>query len=118
MYHIWAVYGFLATKSKLSFIPPILMHGALPPYLLLPLQLLLLLVTVVTNVCMLALFSRALVKSSTSAEASLLNLVGSLVGTGLASSILFKESLGHCWFLGALLILAGSYLVLIKEKTE
>ena len=47
----------------------------IPPTLLLPLRALLLLLTLASNCCMVAIYSRALQASPTSAEASLVNVL-------------------------------------------
>lgn len=83
----------------------------LNPLLLAAIRGLLLLATLATNGCMLAVYSRALVKSSTSAEASLLSTGGNLAVTALVSNLVLSEPVSLSWVLGSVLILAGSYLV-------
>jgi len=93
----------------------------IPPSLLLPLRGLLLLLTLASNGCMVAVYSRALQASPTSAEASLVSTASNLLLTAAASSLFLGEPLSLAWWLGALLIVAGSYLVAsdpVKEKDQ
>lgn len=93
----------------------------IPPSLLLPLRGLLLLLTLASNGCMVAVYSRALQASQTSAEASLVSTASNLLLTAAASSLFLGEPLSLAWWLGALLIVAGSYLVAsdpVKEKDQ
>jgi len=93
----------------------------IPPSLLLPLRGVLLLLTLVSNGCMVAVYARALQASPTSAEASLVSTASNLLLTAAASSLFLGETLSLAWWLGALLIAAGSYLVAsdpVKEKDQ
>jgi len=93
----------------------------IPPTFLLPLRALLLILTFASNCCMVAIYSRALQASPTSAEASLVSTASNLLLTAAASSLFLGEPLSLAWWLGALLIVAGSYLVAsdpVKEKDQ
>jgi len=93
----------------------------IPPTFLLPLRGLLLLLTLASNGCMVAVYARALQASPTSAEASLVSTASNLLLTAAASSLFLGEPLSLAWWLGALLIIAGSYLVAsdpVKEKEQ
>jgi len=83
----------------------------IPTSFLLPLRAFLLLLTLVSNCCMVAIYSRALQASPTSAEASLVSTASNLLLTAAASSLFLGEPLSLAWWLGALLIVIGSYLV-------
>jgi len=84
----------------------------IPPSFLLPLRAFLLLLTLASNCCMVAIYSRALQASPTSAEASLVSTASNLLLTAAASSLFLGEPLSLAWWLGALLIVAGSSLFL------
>jgi len=95
--------------------------SSVSPSLLLPLRGLLAVLTLASNACMVAVFSRALQASPTSAEASLVSTAANLLLTAIASSIFLGESLSLSWWLGSFLIVAGSFLVAsdpAKEKNQ
>jgi len=95
--------------------------SSVSPSLLLPLRGLLVVLTLASNACMVAVFSRALQASPTSAEASLVSTAANLLLTATASSIFLGESLSFSWWLGSFLIVAGSFLVAsdsAKEKNQ
>lgn len=110
-----AVSGLVAKlaldQEQLAILP-------LPPLLLTAIRGLLLLATLATNGCMLAVYSRALVKSSTSAEASLLSTGGNLAVTAIVSNLVLSEPVSLTWVLGAVLIIVGSYLVVTDPPVK
>lgn len=75
--------------------------------------------TLLLNCCMLTIYSRALSLSPTAAEASLLNTAANLVTTAAAGAAVLGEELSAQWWAGAVLIAAGSWLVISdKNKTD
>jgi len=93
-------------------------HLHLHPHLLLLFRALLFLLTLLTNLCMVAVYSRALATSPTSAEASLVCTSSNLGLTGLASLLLLGEPVSLPWALGAALTVAGSYLVATEAAKQ
>lgn len=111
-----ATSGLLA---KLALDQDQLDSSFIPSTLLLPLRGLLFLLTLASNGCMVAVYSRALQDSPTSAEASLVSTASNLLLTATTSSLFLGETLSLEWWIGALLIVVGSYLVAsdpVKEK--
>jgi len=110
-----ATAGILA---KVSLDQSQLVSLGLPPVVLLLLRILLFLLTLAANGCMIAVYSRALVKCATSAEASLLATGCNLSLTGLLSNLLLGERILVTWWLGATFILGGSYLIISEPKVK
>merc|ERR1711875_56425 len=116
---LFAVYmGSAGLVAKLGLDQEQLTNTHISPALVIFIRCCLVGLTLAINCCMLTVFSRALALSPTAAEASLLNTAANLACTAVGGAVVFGEELGGQWWGGAVLIVAGSYLVITdKEKT-
>ncbi|KAI1297914.1 hypothetical protein HDE_04430 [Halotydeus destructor] len=77
---------------------------------------LLLVLMVLTNTVMWTMFTKALVKSRTSLEATVVNTAANFIFTAIFGTLLFDETIGFLWFLGSIMILIG--LILVKMGAD
>lgn len=93
----------------------LLPHPALLPLL----RLCLVCLTLCLNCCMLTVYTRALALSPTAAEASLLNTGANLCCSAVLGVAVCGEVVSAQWGAGAVLIVAGTFLVITdKDKAE
>ncbi|KAJ5689980.1 hypothetical protein N7462_004372 [Penicillium macrosclerotiorum] len=70
---------------------------------------------VLCNIIMWALFTRALTAGPSTTKVSITNTSANFLATALLGMIVFKESVGGLWWLGAAMMGAGCILVGMRE---